>query len=284
MTATPSFFECDVAKRKNVDRLFFDVDDTLTNDGQLLPAATDALHRAKALGLSLVAVTGRSLSWAEMLLRLFPLDAAVGETGAACLYWTLDDEVTGNGGRRVAALHSEPDADRRETNRLKRQAAAKEVFAAVPRARFALDNMGRVYDTAFDLVEDGPPLSAEEAKNIRDILGRHGLVVAQSSVHINAWFGAFDKATMVDRYLRDVCRTSLAEQAATLVYVGDSRNDGPMFAKSELSVGVANVAPHLDALAAANQAPKFVVSGRGGAGFAQVVDAIAAAKTSEAGA
>lgn len=278
MSAVPSFSQCDASQRMAVERLFFDVDDTLTNDGQLLPAATDALHRAKALGLSLVAVTGRSLSWAEMLLRLFPLDAAVGETGAACLYWTDDADVTGNGGRRVAALHSEPDAERREENRQRRQLAAREVFAAVPRARFALDNMGRVYDTAFDLVEDGPPLSEDEARSIRTILARHGLVVAQSSVHINAWFGAFDKATMVDRYLQEVCQTSLAAQAKTLVYVGDSKNDGPMFAKCDLSVGVANVAPHLEAMAATGQAPKFVVQSRGGLGFAEVVDAIATAK------
>lgn len=268
----PLFHLAPPAQLGAVTRLFFDVDDTLTWKGRLPPEAINALHDAHAAGISLVAVTGRSLSWAEMLLRLFPLDAAIGETGAACLYWQKSGET--QTGTSIGVLHAEPDANVRRDHQRRRDAAADAVFAAVPRARFALDNMGRVYDTAFDLVEDGPALSAEEATGIRNILAEHGLVVAQSSVHINAWFGDFNKASMVSRYLEEVCETTLDVAAPKLVYVGDSTNDGPMFAKSPLSVGVNNVTPHLEALKRAGQSPKFRVAGDGGAGFAEVVAAL----------
>ncbi len=39
--------------------IFCDVDDTLTHGGVLVPAAYDAIARAPAAGLAVVAVTGR---------------------------------------------------------------------------------------------------------------------------------------------------------------------------------------------------------------------------------
>ncbi|MCP4503129.1 MAG: HAD family phosphatase [Deltaproteobacteria bacterium] len=262
----PPFSSCKKSIRDEVKWLCFDVDDTLTTGGLLPEVAVKALYDAHRKGLHLMAVTGRSLAWAEMLLRLFPLDAAVGETGAAIF-------MKREGGR-VELLHSEPDEDKRRANNRKRQLAADEVLKKIPAARLATDNMGRVYDTAFDLIEDGPLVEEVDAARIREILSKHGLEVAQSSVHINAWFGSFDKAAMVDRFFESEFSSSLDEQAPQLVYVGDSKNDGSMFCRTPLSVGVANVALHLPALAKLNQAPAYVVTERGGEGFAQVVEAL----------
>ena len=114
----PDFSVLDYTIRRQVTRLFFDVDDTLTWQGELVQEAVHALYLAKAAGIALVAVTGRSNAWAEALLRLFPL----------------------------------------------------EVLQKVPTARLALDNIGREYETAFDLIEDGPALSPEDAAAIREIL------------------------------------------------------------------------------------------------------------------
>ncbi len=101
-------------------------------------------------------------------------------------------------------------------------------------------------------------------------------------MHVNAFAfgerGPFDKATMVDRLLRAREGTTLDEAAATLCYVGDSTNDGPLFARAALSVGVANVASHVPALRAAGRAPRSIVSAPGGHGFAQVVDALLEAR------
>lgn len=265
-TSPPRFDACPLAERRAATRLFFDVDDTVTWRGALPEESARALYAAARAGLSLVAVTGRSFAWAELLLRLFPLDAAIAETGALCL-------VKEDGGR-VTVLHAEEDAATRAHNDEKKRVAAARVLAEVPTARLALDNFGRVYDVAFDLVEDGPPVPDADAQRIRAILQGEGLTTARSSVHVNAWFGAFDKATMVDRYLRERCGTSLHAAAPTLCYVGDSLNDGPLFAAAALSVGVGNVRPHLPALAALGQAPRFFVDEPGGHGFARVVAAL----------
>lgn len=136
----PPFSSAPAAVRSRARFLLFDVDDTVTWQGALPEVAARALYRAQGAGLRLVAVTGRSASWAELLLRLFPLEAAIAETGALCLVKTRG----ATGGGRVEVLHSEPDASRRRANDEQRRRAADRVLAEVPAARLALDNMGRI--------------------------------------------------------------------------------------------------------------------------------------------
>jgi HAD superfamily hydrolase (TIGR01484 family) len=267
----PPFSACPPAARRKCTRLFFDVDDTVTWRGRLPEESVRALYRAHEAGLSLVAVTGRSFAWGELLVRLLPLDAVVVETGAAALFHDKNEQ----GHPRLVVMHHEEDGEVRAALRHRRRVAAGAVLAQVPTARLATDNVGRLADTAFDLVEEGPPVPADDATAIRRILDEAGLVSAQSSVHINAFAlgpsGPFDKATMVDRLLRRMGDTTLADVASTLCYVGDSTNDGPLFSAAGMSVGVGNVKKHLPALHERGQAPRYVVDGDGGFGFAQVV-------------
>lgn len=258
--------------------LFFDVDDTLTWHG-LLPVETlDAIYRAHHAGFRLVAVTGRSCAWAEMMLRIFPLDAAIAETGAACYLKEYDAaDQHGHKHMRIRLVHSEMDPAKRADHDKRRHEAAQAVLEKYPHARLALDNSGRLYDTAFDLREDGPLIDESTALGIRTLLQERGLTVAQSSVHINAWFGAFNKATMVEQLL-SWWGISWDDAKARLVYVGDSGNDGPLFARVPLSVGVRNVEPHLAKLAERGELPAFIVDGDGGYGFAQLVNALLAAR------
>lgn len=273
-SALPLLSSCSVAERASITRLFFDVDDTLTWEGRLPEVAVAALYRARAAGLQLCAVTGRSFAWGELLVRLFPLDAVVAETGASALYFDVDN--------RLRTIHHEDTAER---HRLKahRDAVAAEVLAAVPAARLAEDNVGRIADTAFDLVESGDPVDEDSIARILDLLHARDLHTARSSVHINAFsFGAagpFNKASMVDRLLQTTSSTTLTDAASTLCYVGDSVNDGPLWARAGLAVGVANVAPLLQRLQERQQAPRFLVEGKGGHGFAQVVDALVSARS-----
>ena len=249
-------------KDYHIDSIYFDVDDTLTTDGRLTTEAVDAIYQAHRANYTLVAVTGRSAAWGEMLFRLFPLQAVIAETGA--LYFTKRD------GKPVV-VHSEPDEAVRAQNTAKRRAASQDVLNSVPEARLALDNLGRLYDVAFDLVEEGPPVSEEAIRQIKSILKEHGLNFFQSSIHINAFFGSFDKASMVTRYLEQELKCNAQEKIQQIVYIGDSTNDGSLFKLTPLSVGVANIAPHLEALHSKGEAPAFTVSKKGGAGFAQVI-------------
>jgi hydroxymethylpyrimidine pyrophosphatase-like HAD family hydrolase len=270
----PAFSSVHASARAACTRLFFDIDDTLTWQGRLPEVAVAALYRAKAAGLMLCAVTGRSFAWGELMVRLFPFDAVVAETGANALFFT--------DGGRLTVLHHEDDPVARAALKKQRDVAAAAALAAIPTARLATDNVGRLADTAFDLVEEGEPVPEGDVVALRELLHGHGLVTARSSVHVNAFAfgerGPFDKATMVDRLLRAREGTTLDEAAATLCYVGDSTNDGPLFARAALSVGVANVASHVPALRAAGRAPRSIVSAPGGHGFAQVVDALLEAR------
>ena len=56
--------------------IFCDVDDTLTHGGVLVPAAYDAIARATAAGVYVVAVTGRPAGWAEVFACTWPLAGA----------------------------------------------------------------------------------------------------------------------------------------------------------------------------------------------------------------
>jgi hydroxymethylpyrimidine pyrophosphatase-like HAD family hydrolase len=90
-----------------------------------------------------------------------------------------------------------------------------------------------------------------------------GARAAVSSIHVNCWFGDWDKLGMSERLLDAL---GLAREGC--VYVGDSPNDAPMFRAFELSVGVASVADYGDML---EHAPRYVTKSDGGAGFAEVV-------------
>lgn len=77
-----------------------------------------------------------------------------------------------------------------------------------------------------------------------------------SSIHVHGWFGDYDKLGMdTDR-----------DRAAAL-YIGDSPNDGSMFAFFANSVGVANVRRFAGRMPAE---PKYVTNAAFGAGFAEL--------------
>jgi hydroxymethylpyrimidine pyrophosphatase-like HAD family hydrolase len=127
---------------------------------------------------------------------------------------------------------------------------------------------------AFDLWEDGPPLSEADAGRILAILRDQGLTAARSSVHINTWVGGYGKREMVERVIERQFGKRQRAHPSTLLYVGDSRNDGPLFAYFPHSVGVANVAPLLGELRSLGQAPAYLTARSHGAGFAEVVERV----------
>ena len=90
-----------------------------------------------------------------------------------------------------------------------------------------------------------------------------------SSIHVNGWFGDYDKLTMTRRLFRDCWQLDLNAVRDGSVFVGDSPNDAPMFAFFPHSVGVANVA----ALAAPMSAlPAYITEAGGWRGFAEVTE------------
>jgi HAD superfamily hydrolase (TIGR01484 family) len=245
--------------------VLFDIDDTVTLHGRIVPAAFAAMDRAKAAGLVMVPVTGRPAGWVDHLARMWPVDGVVGENGGLWFYM-------GPGADGVVKLHRrflQPEAERL-ANQARLAAVREAVLREVPGCAIASDQPYRELDLAVDFCEDVPALGDDAIDRIVAMFDRFGATSKVSSIHVNGWFGAFDKLTGFQRLAADLGVTAAPEAWA---YIGDSANDAPMFAHFPLSVGVANVDAFLPRIPVW---PRFRTAGAGGHGFAQLVDRILA--------
>jgi len=241
-----------------VGALLFDIDDTLTTEGRLTAAAYVALERLQQAGRRAVAVTGRPAGWCDHIARMWPLDAVVGENGA--FYFAF-------AGGRLEKRFQE-DAAARAAKRARLGTIAAKILAAVPGCAIASDQPYRETDLAIDYCEDVPPLPLEAAERIAALMREAGLAARVSSIHVNGWFGAYDKLAMTRRLFAERFGQDLDATNREVVFVGDSPNDAPMFGFFEKSVGVANVRRFKAQLAAA---PKYVTQRTSGAGFQELV-------------
>jgi len=239
--------------------LLFDIDDTLTTDGKLTADAYAALERLKRAGKVLVPVTGRPAGWCDHIARMWPVDAVVGENGA---FYFWHDAQAGRLGRRY-----QDSAPARAARRAQLEAVAQRILQAVPGCGLAADQAYRETDLAIDYCEDVPALPLDAAERIAALMREAGLTAKISSIHVNGWFGSYDKLAMCRMLCAERFGVDLEADNRAWVFVGDSPNDAPMFGFFERSVGVANVARFAAQLAAA---PAFITQAAAGAGFAEL--------------
>jgi HAD superfamily hydrolase (TIGR01484 family) len=237
--------------------LLFDIDETLTTGGRLTAEAYTAMERLKNAGKILVPITGRPAGWCDHIARMWPVDAVVGENGA--LYFCRSR------GKLIRQFHD--DGQTRASHRFRLQAIGKHIIEQVPGCAFASDQPYRETDLAIDFCEDVPPLPLEAAERIAALMRAAGLTAKISSIHVNGWFGAYDKLAMTRRLFEEFFKCSPAILRREFTFVGDSPNDSPMFAWFDCSVGVANVARFAGQIEAL---PKYVTRGAAGAGFAEL--------------
>ena len=238
--------------------LLFDIDDTLTTEGRLTAAAYSALERLHASGRRTIAVTGRPAGWCDHIARMWPVDAVVGENGA--FYFRFE-----GGKLRKRHVDSNPE---RAAKRARLGVIAERILAAVPGCALASDQPYREADLAIDYCEDVPKLPLEDAERIATVMRDAGLTAKVSSIHVNGWFGEYDKLAMTRTLFAEAFDTDLDATQADYAFAGDSPNDAPMFAYFAHSVGMANVARYSGHLAAE---PKYVTQYEAGAGFAELV-------------
>lgn len=242
---------------RGVDAVLVDIDDTLTTEGKLTAQAFGALESLRRAGKRVVPVTGRPAGWCDHIARMWPVDAVVGENGAFYFWY--------EGGRLQRRYHD--DAATRARKRARLEEIAARIVREVSGSAVAADQAYRETDLAIDYCEDVAPLSMEAAKRIEELMCEAGLTAKISSIHVNGWFGDYDKLAMTRVLFRERFATELSGGGRGIVFVGDSPNDAPMFGYFERSVGVANVRRFATALAAA---PKFVTREACGAGFAEL--------------
>jgi HAD superfamily hydrolase (TIGR01484 family) len=219
--------------RRRIRGVLADIDDTRTTGGRVSAAVYDAMERLRAQGLLMVPITGRPGGWCDMIARTWPVDGIVGENGA--LAFRYDEPA-----RRMTRLYADP-PEVRAANRVRLETVRADILAAVPGVAVAADQAYRETDLAIDFAEDvrGVPEAAVDA--VVDVFERHGATAKVSSIHVNGWFGSYDKLTMTERFLRECFAIDLDAEVERFVFVGDSPNDSPMFGHFPNAVGVANL-------------------------------------------
>jgi HAD superfamily hydrolase (TIGR01484 family) len=260
--------EFPAAARRAVRVVLTDIDDTLTENGRLPPVAYAAMARLKAAGLGVVPVTGRPGGWCDLIARQWPVDGVVGENGA--FYFRYDDR------RRVMVRRYAKSAEERQQDRRRLEAVRQAVLTEVPGAAVAADQHYREADLAIDVCEDIPPLPPEAVARIVAIFERFGATAKVSSIHVNGWFGGYDKLTTSRRLLSEVFGLDADAEAEAVVFVGDSPNDAPMFAFFPNAVGVANVRRFEEML---SSPPRWVTARPSAEGFAELADLLLEART-----
>jgi HAD superfamily hydrolase (TIGR01484 family) len=254
-------FPADIKKR--VRYVLTDIDDTLTLCGRLPAAALAAMERLEAAGKRVIPITGRPAGWCDHIARMWPVAAVVGENGA--FYYRYDRELR-KMQRSYFKTADARAADRRRLNELKAK-----ILAEVPGCAVSADQGFREADLAIDFCEDVPALSPASVDRIVQIFEAAGAQAKVSSIHVNGWFGAYDKLSMTRRLFREAFKQDLEAIKTQVVFAGDSPNDQPMFAFFPHGVGVANVRQFVGCMDAL---PTWVTQQEGGLGFAELAEVL----------
>jgi HAD superfamily hydrolase (TIGR01484 family) len=255
------------AVRRSIRGVFSDIDDTLSTAGRITSEAYAAMARLRSARIFMIPITGRPAGWCDHIARMWPVDAVVGENGA--LYMRHDDRA-----RKLRKRYAVSERGRR-ANRKRLETIAQRILREVPGCALASDQPYRECDIAIDYCEDVPPLPAAEVGRIVALMREEGLTAKISSIHVNGWFGAYDKLAMTRTLLSEEFGVDLDARRAEFIFVGDSPNDASMFEFFPCSVGVANVRRFSDRIATP---PTYVTTREAGAGFAELVETLLASR------
>lgn len=248
---------------RQIEGVFFDIDDTFSAYGKIYPEAYQALWDLKKAGYKLVPITGRPAGWCDFIARMWPVDAVVGENGA--FYYRVDEEQDKFIKRYI------DDDDVRDDKRKKLLAIRDEILSTVPGTALASDQHYREADLAIDFCEDVPRLGWGSIDKISEIFTKHGATSKVSSIHVNGWFGDYSKLGMTKKLAAELWQIDLEKEKSKFVYLGDSPNDEPMFKFFPFSIGVNNVLNFVEKM---SHFPAFVTSKEGSFGFAEAAEII----------
>ncbi|MBW2193513.1 MAG: HAD-IIB family hydrolase [Deltaproteobacteria bacterium] len=249
--------------KKNIQYVLTDIDDTLTNNGRLPAVAYTAMEQLQNKGIRVIPITGRPAGWCDHIARMWPVDGLVGENGA--FYFHYDTRQ-----KKMLRRYWKSDGERKK-DRQKLEEIKQEILDKIPACRVASDQAYREADLAIDFCEDVPPIPEEDVDEIVGCFTRAGARAKISSIHVNGWFGDYDKLTMTRLLFEEVFSIDLDRNKGAMIFSGDSPNDAPMFEYFPHSVGVANVLRFRKKM---DSEPSWVTEKEGGYGFAEMVNAL----------
>ena len=249
----------------SLSHVFLDLDDTVTQDGYLPASSYAALWDLSRAGLNPVPVTGRPAGWCDLIARLWPVAGVIGENGA---FYFRYDRIARHM-RRVSLVSEKQKARGQVVLTLVRD----QVMHDVPDVKVSADQVFRSSDLAIDYREDVGPAGKDTVDHICRIARHHGANCKVSSIHVNCWYGDYDKLSCLKLFLSDTTGVPFDRMQNRILYIGDSPNDAPMFRALTHTVGVANIQVFL---ADIDHPPRYVTCGESAAGFCELVSLILA--------
>lgn len=263
-----SWRDADPTELARVRGVCLDIDDTLSTKGKLTAEAYSALWDLKNAGFAVIPVTGRPAGWCDHFARFWPVDAVVGENGAFTFF--MQDGVR----RRIDT----PAGGTPQALRERLKGLGEKIVKTFPHARWASDQAYREYDLAIDFCEDVPRWKDSEVDALVALCQAEGAHAKVSSIHVNAWFGDYDKRKGLEHWLASGAPglSGPVPKWEELLFIGDSPNDEPLFASFRMSVGVANLRNFLGRI---KSPPRWITEGESGAGFAEMAARLIAARS-----
>jgi len=243
---------------ENIERvkaLLFDLDGTFVSRNIIESKAYRYLAQLHDSGIKTIAVTGRPAGWCDLMARWWPINAVVGENGAF-FYSKISGKVVRQTFHDIDLL---PDYQKNL------QSLFEKLLEKYPYLKLASDQSFRHWDIAVDIAEEAN-VSREVAVDIVRICEAEGAKAAISNIHVNIWFGDYNKENMSINVLKSY---GLTEKDG--VYIGDSPNDSPMFGCFPLSVGVSSVLDYKDIM---ENLPTYITESDGSDGFIELIDFI----------
>jgi HAD superfamily hydrolase (TIGR01484 family) len=240
-----------------------DMDETLTYRGRLAAETYQALQRLQQAEIKVIPVTAAPAGWCDQMARMWPLDGVIGENGGL-FFRRVPDR------RRIERIFWHPASQRRSVADRLRD-VGEEVLATVPGATLADDQPFRLTSLAFVRPED-----AETRKAILASLQDAGAQVTVNDLWVLGWLGDYDKLVMTRRIMAECYDIDIDTERDTILYVGDSANDAPMFSFFQHTIGVSTVADHLSDIPVP---PRWISKGPGGAGFVEAANAVISSRS-----
>ena len=247
-------------KRASITYLLTDIDDTITYKGRIPALAFKALEDLDKSGIKVIPITGRPAGWCDHIARMWPVKGVVGENGA--FYFSYDVHA-----KKMIKRYFKSDQERAEDKKKLAEIEHK-ILKQVPGCVVSADQPYREADLAIDFSEDVKALPQSDINKIVELFEQDGATAKISSIHVNGWFGKYDKLSMTKIMFKELFKTDLDLIKHNVVFAGDSPNDEPMFEYFPNSVGVANVLAFQNTL---KSKPAWITKKEGGFGFAQLV-------------
>lgn len=248
---------------KNLKLLFTDIDGTITKNGQIIDASYSALWDLSRAGIDVVPVTGRPAGWCDHIARMWPVKGVIGENGA---FFYLYDRKNRKMLRNYLISEEEKIKGKKILEKIKTR-----VLREVPKAGIAADQPFRIADLAIDYCEDVEHLKKEDIQKICRIITEEGGTYKISDIHINCWYGSFNKITGVKKFIAEFYQTDFSQIIRKATYIGDSPNDEPIFRVFPLTIAVANIKDFIDEI---SYLPNYITHEESAYGFKEAVDTI----------